>query len=56
MPDFICHGCSQKKSQTQISECTKCKRILCDACRNARSNCKDCQKGTAGCSGTYKRR
>ncbi len=56
MPDFICHGCNQKKPHTQVSECTKCKKILCDPCRSGRVTCKDAPKGTAGCSGSFKRR
>lgn len=56
MPDFICHGCNQKKAQNYVSECTKCRRILCDSCRSGRSTCKDSPKGTAGCTGTLKKR
>ena len=56
MPDYICHACNQKKSQSNISECTKCGKILCSSCKGSASYCKDSSKGTAGCSGTLKRK
>ena len=56
MPDFICHGCNQKRSQAMTYECTKCKRILCSFCCGGKSTCKDSPKGTAGCTGSLKRR
>jgi hypothetical protein len=56
MPDFICHACNQKKSQSQVQECDKCHKILCDSCRGGASSCKDSPKGQAGCSGHFKHR
>ncbi len=56
MPDFICHGCNLKRSQAMTYECTKCKRILCSTCCAGKSTCKDSPKGTAGCTGSLKRR
>lgn len=56
MADYICHGCNQKKFQDKVKECNKCKKILCDSCRNGQSTCKDSPKGTAGCSGSFQKR
>jgi hypothetical protein len=56
MPDYICHGCNQKKSNTRVRECNKCGRILCDSCRGGATTCKDSPKGKAGCSGRLESR
>ena len=56
MPQFLCHACNRAFEGKKIRECTKCKRILCDACRSGKTTCKDSPKGTAGCTGTYKLR
>jgi hypothetical protein len=61
MPDYICHGCNQRKSQTSgIYQCSKCGKILCQSCiafgGYGGSTCKDSPKGTAGCPGTLKRK
>ena len=55
MPDYLCHACKQKRSNTSVQQCDKCKKILCDSCRSGKSTCKDSTKGTAGCSGHFKR-
>jgi hypothetical protein len=31
--DYICQGCTQKKPQNKVSECTKCGKILCNSCK-----------------------
>jgi len=56
MPDYICHGCNQKKSNRDVQECGKCGRILCNSCRAYKSVCKDSPKGAAGCDGRFKQR
>jgi hypothetical protein len=55
MADYICHGCNQRKSQSQVFECTRCGKILCQSCKGySGPTCKDSPKWTAGCSGTFK--
>jgi hypothetical protein len=58
MPDYVCHGCNQRKSQSSgIYECTKCGKILCQSCKGyGGSTCKDSPHGKAGCSGTLKKK
>ena len=56
MPDYICHGCKQKKSPPWVYECDKCGKILCNSCKGGVSICKDSKKGQAGCSGRFKDR
>ncbi len=55
MPDYLCHSCKQKRSSSSVQQCQKCHKILCDSCRGGKSVCKDSAKGTAGCSGSFKR-
>jgi hypothetical protein len=58
MPDYICHGCNQRKSHSSgVYECNKCGKVLCESCRGYHGfNCMDFPKGTAGCSGTLKKK
>ena len=55
MPDYICHGCNQRKPQSQVSECSKCGKILCNTCKGNAYHCKDSPKGKAGCDGKLER-
>jgi hypothetical protein len=54
MADWLCQACNQKRSSSQIRECDKCNRVLCDRCRDGAYTCKDSKNGTAGCRGTFK--
>lgn len=55
MQDYICHGCQQKRPQSEVRQCDKCRRILCNNCRQGKSKCMEIVgKGKAGCDGTYK--
>jgi hypothetical protein len=58
MPDYLCHGCNQRRSQSSgVYECPKCKKVLCQS-RKGYSGpyCKDSPKGMAGCTGTLQRK
>ena len=51
MPDYVCHSCNQRKSQSSgIFECTKCGKVLCQSCKGyTGSYCKDSPKAKVGC-------
>lgn len=57
MPDYVCHACNQRKSQSSVFECSKCGKVLCQSCKGySGSTCKDSPNGKAGCSGTLNRK
>jgi hypothetical protein len=58
MPDYVCHSCNQRKSQSSgIFECTKCGKVLCQSCKGyTGSYCKDSPKAKVGCSSSFKKK
>lgn len=57
MAQYICHKCNQTRSSGSIAQCGKCRKILCDQCRDGDVNnykkCEELQNGVAGCEGKY---